>query len=196
MLYFENKYKDTYTNICGVDEAGAGPLAGPVVAAAVVMPIGFVIQGVTDSKKLSEKKRVLFYDEIIKNALCHNIVFVENSEIDEINILQARLKAMRLAVEGLSSPAANFALVDGNYGLQMDIPNVAIEKGDAVSHSIACASILAKVTRDAAMVEYSKIYPNYGFEKHKGYGTKAHKEALAAHGLCPIHRRSFIKGVQ
>lgn len=192
MLLFEHKYADRYAAICGVDEAGAGPLAGPVVAAAVIMPTGLTIAGVDDSKKLSEKRREELAGKIFEAAIAHQLTFIDNDEIDETNILQARLKAMKMAVEGLL-PAADFALVDGHMGLQLKIPSVAIEKGDSRSHSIACASILAKVARDKLMEDYNEEWPNYGFARHKGYGTKEHIEAIKTYGLCPIHRKTFIR---
>ena len=191
MLAFDSTHGE-YRHICGVDEAGAGPLAGPVCGAAVVMPAGLSIEGINDSKKLSEKKRRLLYAEILENALTYCIVFVDNKEIDEINILQARFKAMRLAVAGLSLQP-DFVLVDGNVN-PLDMPSAAITKGDSKSFSIACASILAKVARDELMLEYHAKYPEYGFDRHKGYGTKAHIEAIGIYGLTEIHRRSFLRG--
>jgi len=189
-LFFEEKYGERYKMICGVDEAGAGSLAGPVVAAAVIMPVGLIIEGAKDSKKLSEKKRAALAEIILEKAVAWNIALVEHDEIDEINILQARMKAMALAVAGLA-PMADFALIDGNRKPELAIPAVSIEGGDGKSHSIACASILAKVSRDAIMVRYHEEYPRYGFNRHKGYGTKAHKQAIAEFGLCPIHRKTF-----
>jgi len=193
MLFFEDKYSDRYSAICGVDEAGAGPLAGPVVAATVIMPVGLTIAGINDSKKLSDKKREELAGQIFEAAIAYQLAFVDNDEIDEINILQARLKAMKIAVEGIS-PSPDFALVDGNARPVLEIPLVTIEKGDSKSHSIACASILAKVARDKLMEDYDEKWPVYGFARHKGYGTKGHLEAIATHGLCPIHRRTFVKG--
>ncbi|MCL2752956.1 MAG: ribonuclease HII [Defluviitaleaceae bacterium] len=193
-LFFEKKYADLgYDFICGVDEAGAGPLAGPVAAAAVIMPAGLVIDGVNDSKKLSEKKRSNLSQIIIEKALSWHIALVQHDEIDEINILQARMKAMQEAIAGLM-PKADFALIDGNRKPELHIPSVAIEGGDTRSFTIACASILAKVSRDAIMVDYHEKYPQYGFDRHKGYGTKAHKEAISQFGLSPIHRQTFCKG--
>ena len=190
MLECENQYAN-YEHICGVDEAGAGPLAGPVVAAAVIMPKGLIISGAGDSKKLSEKKRLLLDKEIKKLAIAYSVYFVDNNIVDEINILQARLKAMQTAVQKLGTKP-DFALVDGHI-YHLDMPGVSIRKGDSLSHSIACASILAKVARDEYMVKQHEIYPQYNFAKHKGYGTKAHFEAIKEHGLCPIHRKSFIR---
>ena len=191
MLFFEKKYADQYALICGVDEAGAGPLAGPVAAAAVIMPLGLVIEGVRDSKKLTEKKRKMLAQIILEKAIGWNIALVDNEKIDEINILQARMMAMAEAVSGLL-PMADFALIDGNRKPSLAMPAVCIEGGDGVSHSIACASILAKVSRDAIMVGYHEKYPEYGFDRHKGYGTKAHMQALAEFGPCPIHRKTFL----
>lgn len=192
MLFFEEKYSDRYKAICGVDEAGAGPLAGPVVAVAVIMPVGLTIAGIDDSKKLSDKRREKLEGQIFEAAIGFQLAFVDSDEIDQINILQARLKAMKMAVEGLK-PIPDFALVDGNARPKLQIPLVTIEKGDAKSHSIACGSILAKVARDKLMEDYDKEWPVYGFARHKGYGTKDHWEAIAKHGLCPIHRRTFVK---
>ncbi|MCL2354005.1 MAG: ribonuclease HII [Defluviitaleaceae bacterium] len=193
MFYFEEKYKN-YAYICGVDEAGAGPLAGPVCAAAIIMPAGLQIEGVADSKKLSEKKRLQLREVILEKAIAWSIAFVDNEEIDQINILQARLKAMSMAVEGLSIKA-DFALVDGNAQPQLSIPSQLIKGGDNLSHTIACASILAKTARDEEMFKYHDIWPQYGFNKHKGYGTKMHFETLREHGLCPIHRKTFLRGM-
>lgn len=181
-----------YSFICGVDEAGRGPLCGPVAAAAVIMPKDSFIDGVNDSKKLTEKKREALYEEIIKEAICYSVCLIDNHEIDEINILNATLKAMEQAINGLSQKA-DFALIDGNQNRGITTPNKTVVKGDAKSYSIACASILAKVTRDRLMVEYDKQYPEYGFLKHKGYGTKAHYEAILKHGITTIHRKTFLK---
>ena len=183
-----------YQYICGVDEAGRGPLCGPVAAAAVIMPKGSCIEGVNDSKKLTEKKREALYEEIIKEAIAYHVCLIDNCEIDEINILNATLKAMENAINGLSQKA-DFALIDGNRNKGITTPNKTVVKGDAKSYSIACASILAKVTRDRLMVEYDKIYPEYGFTKHKGYGTKAHYEAIQQYGITPIHRQTFLKKI-
>ena len=178
--------------VCGVDEAGRGPLAGPVVAAAVILPEDCVIDGLNDSKKLTEKRREALYDEICEKALAYAIASVDHTVIDEINILQATYQAMTRAIAGLSLPA-DFALIDGNRAPRLDIPCQCIVGGDAKSASIAAASILAKVTRDRYMVEMDAKYPVYGFAGHKGYGTKAHTEAILAHGSSPIHRMTFLK---
>lgn len=176
--------------IGGMDEAGRGPLAGPVVAAAVVMPLDDVIDGVDDSKKLTEKKRERLFDEIIKKALAYKIVAVDEKVIDEINILNATKKAMTECVSGLSV-RPDVVLVDA-VKLSLDVPTKAIIKGDALSYSIGAASILAKVYRDRLMQEYDAIYPWYGFAQNKGYGTKDHIDALKSVGPSPIHRRTFI----
>lgn len=176
--------------IAGMDEAGRGPLAGPVVAAAVIMPLDDIIEGVDDSKKVSEKKREMLYDKIIEKAIAYKICLADEKVIDEINILNATKKAMTECVEGLSV-RPDIVLVDA-VKLALEVPTKAIIKGDALSYSIAAASILAKVYRDRLMREYDMIYPAYGFAKHKGYGTKEHIDALCSVGPSPIHRRSFI----
>ncbi len=176
--------------IGGMDEAGRGPLAGPMVAAAVVMPLDEIIEGVDDSKKLSEKKREMLFDRIIEKAIAYKIVAVDEKEIDRINILQATKKAMTDCVLGLSVKP-DIVLVDA-VKLALEVPTKAIIKGDALSYSIGAASILAKVYRDRLMREYDALYPAYGFAKHKGYGTKDHIDALRTVGPCPIHRRTFI----
>ena len=181
-----------YTTICGIDEAGRGPLAGPVCAGACILPAGLVIEGLNDSKKLSEKRREALYEEITAKALAWAVCLADEKTIDEINILQATYVAMRGAVEGLSL-RPELCLVDGNRDPGLGLPTRTVIKGDASCASVAAASILAKVTRDRLMVEYDKQYPGYGFAVHKGYGTKAHYAAVAALGLCPIHRRSFFK---
>lgn len=183
-----------YKSICGVDEAGRGPLAGPVCAAAVILPPDTIIEGVNDSKKLSEKKREALYDVIKEQALSYSIAFASVEEIEELNILQATMVAMKRAVEGLDIPA-DFAMIDGNRLPQLDIPAEFVIKGDANSMSIAAASILAKVTRDRLCAEYDRDYPQYGFAKHKGYGTKLHREAILKYGPCKIHRMSFLKKI-
>ena len=190
---FEEKYyKAGYTAVCGCDEAGRGPLCGPVVAAAVILPLGTEIEGLNDSKKLSEKKREQLYDVIKEKALAYAIAEASPAEIDEINILNASMLAMRRAVEALPHPA-DFALIDGNCSRGFNIPTETIVKGDAKSYSIAAASILAKVTRDRQCVELDKEYPEYGIAKHKGYPTKDHMDSVKKHGVTPIYRRSFLK---
>lgn len=181
-----------YKIICGVDEAGRGPLAGPVYAAAVILPEGHVIEGVNDSKKISEKKRDMLYDKIIDECACWSVGVASVSEIDEINILQATFLAMRRAVDGLKIKP-DIALIDGNARPGLDIDEMTVVKGDAKSASIAAASILAKVSRDRYMLEMAKQYPQYQFEKHKGYGTKLHYEMLREYGISPIHRKTFLK---
>lgn len=183
-----------YTAVCGIDEAGRGPLAGPVVAAAVILAPGTALPGVNDSKKLTEKKREALFDYIKENALAYGIGRASEQEIDEINILQATFLAMRRAVDALPV-SADYALVDGNRIQGLDIPADCVIGGDGKVLSIAAASILAKVTRDREMRALAQQYPAYGFEKHKGYGTKAHYQAIAEHGICPIHRRTFLKKV-
>lgn len=189
------EYEDTYdacAYICGIDEAGRGPLAGPVVAAAAVLPKDCRIFYLNDSKKLSEKKRDLLFDEIKEKAVAYGIGIVSPQVIDEINILQATYEAMRQAISQLNV-IPEILLNDAVTIPGVDIMQVPIVKGDAKSVSIAAASILAKVTRDRMMMEYDQIYPEYGFAKHKGYGTAAHIAALKEYGPCPIHRRTFIK---
>lgn len=194
-LYYENLYNDEGKKIvCGIDEAGRGPLAGPVYAAAVVLPFGTVIDGVNDSKKISEKKREYLFDVIKEKSVCFNVAFATAEEIDDVNILNATFLAMKRAVQGLKE-SPDFALVDGNRLPSLDIPCAAIVKGDSLSESIACASILAKVERDRFMKRESEKYPQYFFEKHKGYGTKIHVEALKKYGPCPIHRKTFLKKI-
>ena len=179
--------------ICGVDEAGRGPLAGPVFAAAVILPEDYEIEGLNDSKKLSEKKRDLLFDEITEHAVAYSIVYVDHKTIDEINILKATMLAMKTAVENLSKkPEA--VLIDGNrIPENMEVPTEYVIKGDATSASIAAASILAKVSRDRFMLEMDKKYPEYCFAKHKGYGTKLHYEKLREFGPSEIHRLTFLK---
>ena len=184
-----------YKFICGVDEAGRGPLAGPVCAAAVILPEDCEIEGLNDSKKISEKKRELLFDIIIDKATAYSIAFGSVEAIEEYNILEATYIAMNRAIEGLNIKP-DFALIDGNRVPKgISIPCETIVKGDAKSCSIAAASILAKVTRDRLMLEYDKKYPEYLFSAHKGYGTKAHYEAIKQHGVCEIHRLSFLKNV-
>jgi ribonuclease HII len=191
-IYEKNAYMDGHNLIAGVDEAGRGPLAGPVVAAAVVLPRNTLIPGLNDSKKLSATKRDRLYEEILEKALSYSIGIVDEKTIDEINILNAAKKAMKIAVTTLSHNP-DIVLVDAvNID---DIPHnqIPIIKGDSLSISIAAASIIAKVTRDRMMIELCSKYPKYGFSKHKGYGTKEHIEAIKKEGICPIHRMSFIK---
>lgn len=178
--------------ICGVDEAGRGPLAGPVCAAAVILPKGLVIPGLNDSKKLSDKRRRELFPIIQQEAVSFGIAFASQEEIDGINILQATFLAMRRAMEQLN-PQPEFALIDGNRETDFGVPCKTVIKGDSLSANIAAASVLAKVTRDNWMMEAAEKYPGYGFEIHKGYGTKAHYAALEKLGPCPIHRRSFLK---
>lgn len=181
-----------YKSVCGVDEAGRGPLAGPVCAAAVILPGGVIIDGVNDSKKLSEKKRESLFDVIREQALSYSIAYATVDEIEEINILNATMLAMRRAIDGLEIKA-DYAMIDGNKIPPIDIDAECIVKGDAKSMSIACASILAKVSRDRLLYKYAEEYPMYGFDKHKGYGTKVHREAILKYGPCPYHRKSFLK---
>lgn len=190
---FEEKhYANGYTSVCGCDEAGRGPLCGPVVAAAVILPRGIVIEGLNDSKKLSEKKREALFDIICDKALAYSIAEASPAEIDEINILNASMLAMRRAVEGLKIKA-DFALIDGNCSRGFTIPTETVVKGDAKSLSIAAASILAKVTRDRGCILLDKEYPLYGIAKHKGYPTKEHMDAVKKYGPSPIYRKSFLK---
>lgn len=194
LLYENDARQKGYKNICGVDEAGRGPLAGPVCAAAVILPEGCIIEGVNDSKKLTEKKREALFDVIIETAISCSVAFGTVEEIERDNILAATMSTMRRAVEGLSVKA-DYAMIDGNRLPKLDIPAQTIVGGDAKSMSIAAASILAKVTRDRLMLEYAEKYPQYGFEKHKGYGTKLHIERILEYGESPIHRPSFLKKI-
>ena len=178
--------------VCGVDEAGRGPLAGPVCAAAVILPEHLQIPGLTDSKKLTDKKRRELFPLIQEQAVSYGIGFASEAEIDEKNILQATFLAMRRALDQLSV-RPELALIDGNRETDFGVPVKTVIKGDSLSANIAAASILAKVTRDDLMMEMAKLYPEYGFDIHKGYGTKAHYEALRCYGPCPIHRKSFLK---
>jgi len=188
---YENEY-DYCEFICGIDEAGRGPLSGPVVAGAVILPKGCRILYVNDSKKLSEKKRSELYDIIMQEAISVGVGIISPARIDEINILQATYEAMREAIQKLAI-TPDILLNDAVTIPRIDIAQVPIIKGDAKSLTIGAASIIAKVTRDRMMIEYADIFPEYGFEKHKGYGTAAHIQALKEFGPCPIHRRSFIK---
>ena len=178
--------------ICGVDEAGRGPLAGPVCAAAVILPEGELIPGLNDSKKLTDKKRRELFPIIKEKAIAYGIAFASEQEIDEINILQATFLAMKRAIGQLEGKA-DFALIDGNRETDFGVPCLTVVKGDSRSANIAAASVLAKVTRDVYMEELAEKYPQYGFEIHKGYGTKAHYAALREHGMCEAHRRTFLK---
>ena len=192
-LYYENRARNNgYSIICGVDEAGRGPLAGPVYAAAVVLKKGQIIEGVNDSKKLSEKKREALFDKIINEAEDFSIASASAREIDEYNILNATFLAMKRAVDGLKTKP-EYAMIDGNRLPPLDIPAETIVKGYAKSLSIAAASILAKVSRDRYMLEMAEKYPQYQFEKHKGYGTKLHYEMLDEYGPCEIHRQTFLR---
>ena len=193
MWEIENSlYSETVQLICGVDEAGRGPLAGPVCAAAVILPRDLQIPGLTDSKKLTDKKRRELFPVIQEQAVAYGIGLASEQEIDEINILQATFLAMRRALDQLSV-RPDLALIDGNRETDFGLPVKTVVKGDSLSANIAAASILAKVTRDDIMIQLSEQYPEYGFEIHKGYGTKAHYAALAEHGASPVHRRSFLK---
>ena len=185
-------FEEGFSLICGVDEAGRGPLAGPVCAAAVILPKHLQIPGLTDSKKLTDKKRRELFPLIQQQALAWGIGFASEQEIDEINILQATFLAMRRAMEQLGT-RPELALIDGNRAGDFGLPVKTVVKGDSLSANIAAASVLAKVSRDDVMVELAKQYPEYGFDIHKGYGTKAHYAALREFGPCPIHRRSFLK---
>lgn len=187
-------FDEGFALVAGVDEAGRGPLAGDVFAAAVILPKGYLPEGLNDSKKISEKKRERLYDEIIANAEAWGIGRATPEEIDTVNILNATFLAMQRAVEALAI-TPHMALVDGNRAPGLSVPCRTLVKGDSLSVSIAAASILAKVSRDRYIVELDKAYPAYGFAAHKGYGTKAHMEALKAYGPCPIHRKTFLKNL-
>ena len=180
-------------NICGIDEAGRGPLAGPVVVAAVIMPENSMIEGVNDSKKVSEKKREMLYEEITSTAIAWGVGIIDQNEIDEINILNATKKGLTKALTELSQKP-DIILVDALTGINtLGVPYQSIIKGDAKCYSIAAASIIAKVTRDRIMRKWDEVYPQYGFEKHKGYGTSAHIQAIKENGICPLHRKTFVK---
>ena len=195
MWFFEKEATENgYRDIAGIDEAGRGPLAGPVVSAAVILPVDFSLTGVTDSKKLTPAKRNRLYDQIYTLAVSVGIGIVDPIEIDRINILQASLLSMAMAVENLN-PQPGCLLIDGTFSISSKLPQKPIAKGDSLSISIAAASIIAKVTRDRLMESYHFYYPQFDFPKHKGYPTKAHKEAIRTFGSCPIHRQSF-KGVK
>ena len=190
--YEKRRYAEGFLAVCGCDEAGRGPLCGPVVAAAVILPKGLEIDGLNDSKKLSEKKREALFEVIREKALAYAIAEASPEEIDEINILNASMLAMRRAVEALPIKA-DFALIDGNCSRGFDIPTETVVKGDAKSYSIAAASILAKVTRDRQCKELDRAYPEYGIAKHKGYPTKDHMDAVRKYGPAPIYRKTFLK---
>lgn len=187
-------YEDGFRAVCGVDEAGRGPLAGPVCAAAVILPRGLEIRDLNDSKKLTERKREQLFPIIRESALSWSVAFATVDEIEERNILRATFLAMNRAIKGLSV-RPDLALIDGNQNREIELPSRCVVHGDARCASIAAASILAKVSRDHLMLEYAEMYPEYGFEQHKGYGTKAHYEALRKYGPCPIHRLSFFKNL-
>ena len=189
--YDEEIKKEGYSVICGVDEAGRGPLAGPVVACAIIMPTDRIIEEINDSKKLTEKKRGLLFDVIKETAIDLSIGIADEKEIDEINILNATMLAMNNALSGLKH-SFDIALIDGNCNRNIEFFNRTVVKGDALSYNIAAASIIAKETRDRYMREIASKYPEYGFDVHKGYGTKAHREALLKYGPCGIHRKSFL----
>lgn len=192
LLYERELIEKGCKYVCGVDEVGRGPLAGPVVCAAVIMPSDDIIEGVDDSKKISAKKREMLSEKILKTAVAYSICRVEPQIIDEINILQATRLCMKNAVESLSV-TPDFVLTDGNMTLDIFVSQRSIIKGDALSYSIGAASIIAKVYRDKLMADYAQIYPQYGFESNVGYGSKAHMQAIERFGLTPIHRRSFTK---
>ena len=193
MWEIENSFFSEETRvICGVDEAGRGPLAGPVCAAAVILPANLEIPGLTDSKKLTDKKRRELYPVIMEQAIAYGIGFASEQEIDEINILLATFLAMQRAIDQLAVKP-DLALIDGNRQKDFGVPVKTVVKGDSLSASIAAASILAKVSRDNLMLEQAETYPQYKFDVHKGYGTKAHYEALREYGPCPIHRMTFLK---
>lgn len=193
--FYENEARAKgFTTVCGVDEAGRGPLAGPVFAAAVILPARCEIDGINDSKKLSENKRNALFDIITEKALACCVALASEAEIDEMNILQATFLAMRRAVEGLPVKP-DYALIDGNQTPPLFVPVRTVIQGDALSVSIAAASILAKVSRDRFMTELDERYPQYEFKKHKGYGTKRHYEMLAVYGVSPVHRKSFLKNI-
>ncbi len=195
LQYFENRaLARGFVTIAGIDEAGRGPLAGPVVAAAVILPAGGAIEGVTDSKLLTARQRERFYDAIYERAVSIGVAIVDAGEIDRINILQASRLAMKMAAANLRPPA-DCLLIDGNTGIELDVFQRAIPKGDRRSASIAAASVVAKVSRDRLMQQYHRHYPQYGFDRHKGYPTRAHREAICRFGCCPIHRRTF-RGVR
>lgn len=186
-------HEKRFKNICGIDEAGRGPLAGPVVVAGVIMPENSMIEGVNDSKKVSEKKRELLYDKIIEEAISYSVAIIGQDVIDDINILNATKQGVTSVVKGLDV-RPDLIIIDALQHIDTDgVPYESIIKGDAKCYSIAAASIIAKVTRDRIMREWDKVYPQYGFVAHKGYGTVAHIKALKEYGACPLHRKTFIK---
>lgn len=192
---FENAARsEGFSTVCGIDEAGRGPLAGPVFAAAVILPENCSIEGINDSKKLTPKKREVLFDEIRAGALSYGIGFATEKEIDSINILQATFLAMKRAFDAMNI-RPDLALVDGNRMPNLGVETRTIVRGDALSASIAAASILAKVSRDRLLCEIDRIYPQYGFAKHKGYGTAYHVEMLQKYGPCPVHRKTFLKKI-
>ena len=191
----ENLYEQGCNSICGIDEAGRGPLAGPVVVAAVIMPRNSMIEGVNDSKKVSEKKREALYEQILQEVISYGIGIIDQKEIDNINILNATKKGLTTAVQALTVRPDRIIVDALEHIDTCHIPYTSIIKGDAKCYSIAAASIIAKVTRDRIMRQWDEIYPQYGFAKHKGYGTKAHIEAIKEYGLTPIHRLSFVKNI-
>ncbi len=187
-------HENGYSVVCGVDEAGRGPLAGPVFAAAVILPENYSHEILNDSKKLSEKKRDLVYDDIIRDAICWSVGIADEKEIDEINILNATFLAMKRAVDGLKIKP-DLAYIDGNQYPKTGVKEITIVKGDSKCMSVAAASIIAKVSRDRFMLEIAEKYPEYQFSKHKGYGTKLHYEMIEKYGVSPVHRRTFLKKI-
>ncbi len=187
-------HENGYNVVCGVDEAGRGPLAGPVFAAAVILPENYSHEILNDSKKLSEKKRDLVYDDIVRDALCWSVGIADEKEIDEINILNATFLAMKRAVDGLKIKP-DLAYIDGNQYPKTGVKEITIVKGDSKCMSVAAASIIAKVSRDRFMLEIAEKYPEYQFSKHKGYGTKLHYEMIEKYGVSPVHRRTFLKKI-
>ena len=186
-------YERNIEYICGIDEAGRGPLAGPVVVGAVILPQDSFIEGVNDSKKISEKKREKIYDQILEEAISYSVGIVDQKTIDEINILNATKLGVKIALEGLKQ-RPDVIMVDALTNMDtLGIPYISVVKGDAKNYSIAAASIIAKVTRDRIMKEYDEIYPEYGFSGHKGYGTAKHIQAIKEYGICPLHRKTFTK---
>lgn len=192
--YETEAHEKGYTVVCGVDEAGRGPLAGPVFAAAVILPENYAHEILNDSKKLSEKKRDIVFDDIIRDALAYSVGVATEKEIDEINILNATFLAMKRAVDGLSIKP-DLAYIDGNQYPRTGVKEITIVKGDSKCMSVAAASIIAKVSRDRYMLKVAEDYPEYQFPKHKGYGTKLHYEMIEKYGVSPVHRRSFLKKI-